>query len=510
MNRPTLHDSRAVLVGAWTYRDPRLPEVPAARNSLTQMHELLTSDICGWPASNVLTVSDPAVLGDLPDQLVQRFGEATEVALFYFVGHGQLDESLQLCLCLGRSVTSNYRLRATSLMYDSVRHALLSSPARIKIVILDCCYSGMAASPHTLSGSTDLAELAVANGVYIMAASGPHGVAYAETPGDDPQPMTYFTRNFVEVLHEGISGQPEYLRLSPIFQEVRARLLGATKPEPTRRATNTADDFVFARNLVAPTLQRDPEAENAQLRDQLSALRAELDSARQERQQLTDQLTSMLGRLGAPPQQTEKVADELRKADSKVQAAEKQVRQLKRVVDLPESLPSGAPASLGISRATWRSAATLVLAGVLSFPALPLVEGLHQMGGTTPAVTYSGINTLAAEVMFAFGPTEAGVTHEADVADIAVKDGATTGASRQLWFSSPAVRVDAVVDRPTDCATSMAGASKGMKGYYLAVGEDRMRVCVRPRIGGYALVLVNPVDVTVDGGSFGLTYDYVP
>lgn len=117
-----LHDytrSRAVLVGTADYT--HLQPVPAAANSLERMKGLLTSHLCGWPGDAVSVFRDEPGPGDLPDRLITIFEEATEVALFYFVGHGQVDLDDQLCLGLVGSRPDVNRRATTSLQFSSVQ-----------------------------------------------------------------------------------------------------------------------------------------------------------------------------------------------------------------------------------------------------------------------------------------------------------------------------------------------------------------------------------------------------
>ncbi|HEV8562600.1 MAG TPA: hypothetical protein VGR06_40300, partial [Actinophytocola sp.] len=64
------------------------------------MFELLTSDLCGWPADRISRLPNEKEPGKLPLQLIDLFGDAEEVALFYYVGHGQSDHNGRLCLGL--------------------------------------------------------------------------------------------------------------------------------------------------------------------------------------------------------------------------------------------------------------------------------------------------------------------------------------------------------------------------------------------------------------------------
>ena len=163
--------SRAVVVGTWNY--DFLPDLPAAGNSLRRMKRLLTGPLCGWPRDRISTFGNRRIPGNLPDQLITLFENARDVALFYYVGHGQIDADEQLCLGLGGSRTEPHRRSVTSLPFQAVRRALLESPATTKIIILDCCFSGLANSrTNTMAAVPDsVMDKTGGTGAYTMAAS---------------------------------------------------------------------------------------------------------------------------------------------------------------------------------------------------------------------------------------------------------------------------------------------------------------------------------------------------
>ena len=207
-NRPPLHDyrnSRAVLIGISNYK--YLPPVPAAANSLERMANILTSDLCGWPRERVSLFSNELGPGDLPDRLITLFEEAKDVALFYFVGHGQIDVEDHLCLGLVGSRLEPNRRASTSLQFHSVRRAMLESPATAKVIILDCCYAGLANRPSNTLGTTELLDKASGTGAYTMAACGSYTTAwYEKHPKKEAQ--TYFTKYLADLIETGIVGEP--------------------------------------------------------------------------------------------------------------------------------------------------------------------------------------------------------------------------------------------------------------------------------------------------------------
>jgi Caspase domain len=215
------------------------------------MRRLLTGPLCAWPQDRVTVEVERESPGDLPDQLVELFAQARDVALFYYVGHGQVDFEDQLCLGLRGSRLESERRATTSLTFEAVRRALRASPAATKVVILDCCFAGHAVhARHTLSGSADvdIPGLVGASGAYILAATGPASTAWFEADTESPLPHTHFTRALLNVVTRGIPGEQGALTLEPIYRQLRDALNAAGRPTPTRNSRDLAGDFVFARN----------------------------------------------------------------------------------------------------------------------------------------------------------------------------------------------------------------------------------------------------------------------
>ena len=283
-DRSPLHDyshSRAVVVGTWDY--DFLPPVPAARNSLDRIVSLLTGPFCGWPQNRLWVLAGGRDPGDIPDRLITEFEDVADVALFYYVGHGQIDMDDQLCLGLTRSRTEANRRAATSLPFAAVRRALLDSNATTKIVILDCCFAGLANRPAaTLAAfAGDVLDKTAGTGAYTMTATSAYATAWYETdPGAD-RPQTFFTRYLADLVETGIPGQPAGLRLHPLFTQLRDNLARDHRPIPDARSIDAARDFVFAHNAAPAETHRDTELELQHLAQRLEdemARRAEAEA----------------------------------------------------------------------------------------------------------------------------------------------------------------------------------------------------------------------------------------
>jgi hypothetical protein len=264
-----------------------LPDLPVALNSLNRMAEMLTGPLCGWPVNRVALLVNARGPGDVPDRLITAFEDAVDVALFYYVGHGQIDLANQLCLGLVGSRTEANRRAATSLPFEAVRRAMLDSPAAMKIVILDCCFAGLASLPgNSLAASPDdVLDRTAGSGAYTMAASAAYSPAWYDTTPGAVRPQTFFTQYLVDLIEDGIPGQPAGLRLHPMFVRLSDRLASDKRPAPVERSVDAARDFVFAHNAAPPEVQRDLGREIAELTRRLAdseARRAAAEAARDQ------------------------------------------------------------------------------------------------------------------------------------------------------------------------------------------------------------------------------------
>lgn len=298
-----LAGSRAVLLGTGTYR--YLPQIQPAVNSLARVESLLTGELCGWPPTRVTSLLDRRLPGELPDQLVELFQDARDVALFYYVGHGQVDPSGTLCLGLVESRAEAVRRRTTSLPFDALRNALTLSPAATKIVILDCCYAGLAATG--LQAPDDVLDLVRGTGAYTIAAAGEFSTAWFETDAGLAAPQTYFTKYLADAIEDGIPERGPDLTLDAIFHQVVEALARDAKPIPTSASTGHVTGLAFARNAAAR-----PEGETADAADAarwaqagpyrgLAAFERDQAEVFYGREQLTARLVeSLAGRLDRP------------------------------------------------------------------------------------------------------------------------------------------------------------------------------------------------------------------
>jgi glycine betaine/choline ABC-type transport system substrate-binding protein len=248
---PDYSKSRAVLIGTSDYQDVKFPQLPAAANSLEGMRQILTNpELCGWPANRVTQLPNQSGSHRLIIKLREWALDTTGVFLVYYVGHGTPEKDGP-CLTLTDTVLEHPDI--TGVEYRHVRRALLNSTARVKIVILDCCYAGRAIPP-VQSGRAHFTDI---SGTYVMAAAD-----HAAHVPDDQLACTSFTGELLDLVRKGIEDGPEALTLDEIYRRLRTRLRGVDLPDPNSGGTDTASSFPFARNAAyreGPPIPRFPQ-----------------------------------------------------------------------------------------------------------------------------------------------------------------------------------------------------------------------------------------------------------
>jgi uncharacterized caspase-like protein len=138
---------RAAIIGVNKYEDETIPELKGAENDAKELYERLTDmDSGGFEVakSHFLTgkeATSDAIRQTLSDLLWKT--DESDLSLFYFSGHGFQDE-------YGNGYIAPWNMRRTDPMVRGIRMSYLTDlllRAKLKttvLMILDCCYSGIA------------------------------------------------------------------------------------------------------------------------------------------------------------------------------------------------------------------------------------------------------------------------------------------------------------------------------------------------------------------------------
>lgn len=179
-------------------------------------------------ASNEATAIDRFAL---KDRIAELFADDSEIALFYFAGHGHI-EATGGYLCGSECSRGDDGLSLSEVL--TIANA---SPAKNRVVVLDSCHSGIAGNP----GSQPLAELS--EGISILTAS------TKEQYATEDNGSGVFTELFVDALNGAAANLVGDITPGSIYAHVD-QSLGPWRQRPVFK-TNVKS-FVSLRSVQPP------------------------------------------------------------------------------------------------------------------------------------------------------------------------------------------------------------------------------------------------------------------
>jgi hypothetical protein len=247
MRLPDRERSRAILAGSAHYASKDLRDLHAVEENLLAMQRLLVDQRrSGFTEGTCAVVRDPHVQADVMARVQLAADEAEDVLLVYFAGHG---------LLLGRSQRELYLAVSstvpgqpwTAVPYAQVADLVRHSVAAVKVVILDCCFSGRATAVPMSERSTPTQEVEI-EGAYVLASSS----ATRESYSPENARHTAFTAALLTALYAADTPPDELLSMADVFLRVRRYLKAAGYPEPQQYSTNTAAHIALVRGGASP------------------------------------------------------------------------------------------------------------------------------------------------------------------------------------------------------------------------------------------------------------------
>ncbi|GLZ39893.1 hypothetical protein Acsp05_35170 [Actinokineospora sp. NBRC 105648] len=277
MPLPNRARSRAVLIGTSVYQDSGLSDLPSVSNNLADLKAALTDPATGgFTHCAVLeNWSDPARVAR---ELSEIAGQAEDVLLIYFAGHGVLG-TRQHELFLALAGTDLTRPRYSALPFEWVRDELLESTAATRILILDCCYSGRAIEDAMADHEGTVMGQVSVRGTYTMTSSSSNVPSLAPVGARH----TAFSGELLALLREGVPAGPEELDLHLLYRHLSLRMRERGLPAPKQRGTDNVHELALSLNPSFSTSRPVPRAEPekpAEGADQAALTEARRDLAR--------------------------------------------------------------------------------------------------------------------------------------------------------------------------------------------------------------------------------------
>jgi formylglycine-generating enzyme required for sulfatase activity len=242
-------ESRIVLVGTTicSLDKTNLPSLPHVERNIDYLAGLFANpDIVGLPPESIVRILDREEASALLTAIAVAAAEATDTLMVYYAGHGLYgDQNSPLYLVSKHTVSA---IKFSAVKITDVKYAMHQSPARKRILILDCCYSGRAFAGGMGTMTDEMTSAIELEGTFgIAAVPGDHK---ALAPPEHR--LTKFTQTLVNVLEYGIPGKARVLTLGAIFGEVKAREgRGASMPLPEAIDWKEGASFKFSKNPAA-------------------------------------------------------------------------------------------------------------------------------------------------------------------------------------------------------------------------------------------------------------------
>ncbi len=237
-------DLTAILVGCSVYpQETGLDSIPPVANNIRKLANILADpDIFGIPDERIHTLLDPESCRKFNTFIKTNTAEAQGTLLFYYAGHGII--AYDGSLLFPTQETEKSMEDETSVAWELVKRRLISSPARRRILILDCCYSGRATGSLGAETAELRAPLAAEGAIAITAA--PRNKTAHFLAGED---YTAFSGRLFTVLEYGIPDRGGLLTADAIFEETRRLVsMRGNLPEPQIVASGTMGQLPIARN----------------------------------------------------------------------------------------------------------------------------------------------------------------------------------------------------------------------------------------------------------------------
>ncbi|MER5430189.1 hypothetical protein [Streptomyces sp. NPDC002588] len=229
----------AVVVGTGHHRKASaLEDLPSVGDTALNVARVL-HEVCGMDTSRITLLLDPEDDGVVVEAVEHAASTARGLLLFYFIGHGLLGPQDELYLATHSS--QSYERVAHSVPYRSIRNLLSTCPARA-VVVLDCCFSGLAEAASRGRRNEALAS-ARPQGSYLLSSASDYALSFAPAG----ERFTVFSGAVLELLEHGDPAAPAWMTLDYLYAALD-RSFEDTAVRPHRLSEDRAGELVIAAN----------------------------------------------------------------------------------------------------------------------------------------------------------------------------------------------------------------------------------------------------------------------
>jgi hypothetical protein len=245
--------SRLVMVGVNQYLDIEIwPNLPAVTANIRDLRSILVKkSYWGIPEQNCQVISDPSEPGPVLEAILHASRLATDTVVVYYAGHGAA--TLEgLILTLSSTTVDNLQWRG--IHFSSIRGIIHERRAKNAVIVLDCCFSGLA---HSMSDLEPYIASQIAETSAFMLTSSARDAASLAPPNE---PYTAFTGELLKALRDGDDECGEFMSLGAVARKVANQLASLGRPIPKFSQTGSGDDLSIVRNAKYSKPRADPAA----------------------------------------------------------------------------------------------------------------------------------------------------------------------------------------------------------------------------------------------------------
>ncbi|MFI5540656.1 caspase family protein [Nocardia sp. NPDC051900] len=235
---------RIVILATATHAGAALPPLATVPTTFEDLRQAFV-DRCGAVAENVVGVLNPPDARSMASVIADEAARARSVLVVYFIGHGLRGPGGELYLAAVDTDELIPGLAAhQALSFAALAQAVQRCRAPAVVVILDCCFSGIASLDADTASIQEFAS--GAHGRYLI------GSAEHLSSAPAGQRHTAFTGALLQLLEHGDPREPTMLTLDSVFDGVYRLLRDAQRgPLPRRQAGDHAGGLIIARNPAA-------------------------------------------------------------------------------------------------------------------------------------------------------------------------------------------------------------------------------------------------------------------
>jgi len=222
------------LIGIGKYQDSELHDLPAAFDNIAELRRLFNNEILGLGNTNIQVKSDIYDKQCLIE--IRNILKKPEIKnfIFYYAGHGVLDENENNKLYLTLSNSSIENIDLTGISIDELNKVFSCYQKNI-LFIFDCCFSERA-----------FEQIQQRNFIAISSSSINHTSKYPQN-----EIFSAFTNELISVLREGLENENKEINFLEIFNQLKNNLIKKEYPEPKFTSANLISEFCIINNYYS-------------------------------------------------------------------------------------------------------------------------------------------------------------------------------------------------------------------------------------------------------------------